>query len=641
VAGGGTDLAANTWAEIAVSLVGAGLAITAVLVSAPGRAWGAGSLLLLAALTVFTAASIAWSVQPADSWVEANRAVSYLAAFGGAMALARIAPGRWRALVGAIAVLATVVCGYSLLAKVFPATLDPGDLVGRLRLPFDYWNAVGLMADMGIPAWLWVGSRREASRSSRMLAAPALGILATAMLLSLSRGALAIVALGLVLWFALVPVRLRAAALLVLAAVVAGAASAWALSNRALIHDRVAMHARTVAGHRFGLVLIAMLALLTVAGVVATYAIDRTAISTLTRRRLGMGLIMLAALVPVGGVAAVAHSSRGLSGTISHAWNQLTSPDSGGAAPVPGRLVSLGSTRGRYWNEGLRVGEHALLKGAGAGGFATATTHYTPNPTNSFVAHAHSYLIETFADLGLIGVALSLALLVAWALAAGRSIGTSGGRSPELGAERSGLITLLVIVVVFGLNSAIDWTWFIPGTALTALVCAGWLAGRGPPAAPVSRRPLSVTPARIGAVTVVAVVTLLTAWLVYQPLRSATAESAALKSITEGNIGKALADARAAANSDPVSVDPLFDLATFYRASGDDSAALTQFQKAVSLQPKNPETWFEEGRFLLTEHRTSAALAALHRALDLDRGSFLIRGVIQRAEAQLLRSGGE
>lgn len=638
VAGGGTDLGANTWVEIVVSVVGVSLGMAAMVVSAPGRSWGAASLLLLAAVTVFTAASIAWSVEPASSWVEANRAVSYLAAFGGALALARIAPRRWPALVGALALLAVVVSGYALLAKVFPATLDQADLVGRLRLPFDYANPVGLMAAMGIPACLWAGSRREGGLVSRALTVPAVGILVVAGVLSLSRGALIFTAVGLVCWFALVSVRLRAAAVLILGAIGGGSAAAWALSDGSLIHDNVAQHARTTAGHDFGLVLIAMLVLLTVAGVVAARALDRVALAITTRRRVGLLLVVLAALIPIGGIAAVAASHRGLTGTVSHAWNQLTSPNSGGAAPVPGRLLQTGSSRGRYWNEALKVGEHALLKGAGADGFATANTHYSVVPATESVQHAHSYLLETFADLGLIGLLLSLALLVAWAVAARRAVGSPGPWIDDHTAERNGLLTVVVVVLIYGLSSATDWTWFIPGPTLTALVCAGWLAGRGPLTAPVGMRRPRLTPALVGAGTVAAVVTVFAAWMIVQPLRSSNADAAAVNALSSGNQRAAYSDAHAAATDDPVSVDPLFELAAFDLAGGNKQAALDQYMKATNLQPDNPQTWFELGNTLLGLGRAAQALPPLEHALRLYRGWPDAENAIAAASAQLKRS---
>jgi hypothetical protein len=633
-AGGGTDLASNTWVEISLTILGACLAIAAVLVSARERAWGAATLLMFVALTALTAASIGWSVQPSGSWVEANRTVSYLAAFGGAMALARIAPARWPAIVGAVAVLATVVSGYSLIAKVFPATFDAVDQVGRLRLPFDYWNAVGLMGALGVPACLWAGARRGGGLVSRALAVPAIGLLVVAVMMSLSRGAVLIAVLGLIAWFALSSTRLRAVVVLSLGVAGGGAASAWALPNHSLSHDFIGLHARTAAGHKLGLVLLAMVVIQTAAGFAAAVAMDRVAVPDVVRRRASLGLVVLAASLPLAGLGVVAASSRGLTGTVSHTWNQLTSPNSGGAADVPGRLLATGSTRGRYWNEGLTVGEHALLKGVGAGGFATAHTRYAvANSGGAFVTHAHSFPIETFADLGLIGLLLSLALLVSWCVAATRAVGVTRSVPDDRVAERDGLVTLLVVAIIFGLNSAIDWTWFIPGTAITALLCAGWLAGRGPLVRPVGPRAMSLTPAAIGATTVIAAVTLVVAWLTFQPLRSANADAAALTAITRVNEAAAFSDARAAANDNPVSVDPLFELAALYRATGNNDAAIAELRKAVALQPQNPQSWLTEGETLLALHRPGQALPALERALQLNVGSPQIVADIQRAKA--------
>jgi hypothetical protein len=637
-AGGGTALGSNTWVEIALTIVGAGLASAAVLLAAPGRPWGSAPLLLLVLVTVWTAVSIAWSLQPGQSWLEANRAVAYLAAFGGALALARLMPERWPGLLWALAVLPVAVCGYALLVKVFPATLDPGDAIGRLRLPFDYPNAVGLMAAMGLPPWLWAGTRREGGRIGRALAVPALGVLTLALILSYSRGALVVAGGGLLVWFALVPLRLRAALVLALGALGGGVVTVWALAHHALTHDYVALSSRTSTGHRFGFVLVAMLAIQTGAGFVAAFQADRTTLPEFARRRVGTALVALVALIPIGAVGAAAGSSRGLTGTVSHAWNQLTSPNSGGAADVPGRLVSLGSSRGRYWNEGLKVGEHALLKGVGAGGFATAHTRYYRERENFFVQHTHSYLIETFADLGLIGVALSLTLLVAWAQAAALPLRAPppATRAPE----RDGLITMLATIVIFGLASMIDWTWFIPGTALVALVCAGWLAGRGPLAEPVGRlrRARLRAPGAIFAVTAIAVITLVTAWMIAQPLRSANADAAALDALTRGDIAGAIARARAAASEDPVSVDPLLELAAFYRAHGDNQAALDELQRAVSLQPENTAPWFQEGELLLELRRPAQALPALMKAAQLDLGSTAAASAVKRAQAELAQA---
>ena len=51
------------------------------------------------------------------------------------------------------------------------------------------------------------------------------------------------------------------------------------------------------------------------------------------------------------------------------------------------------------------------------------------------------------------------------------------------------MLAMLCIVVVFGVHSFADWTWYVPGDAFVALLCAGWLAGRGPLPAGKLRHP--------------------------------------------------------------------------------------------------------------------------------------------------------
>ena len=152
-------------------------------------------------------------------------------------------------------------------------------------------------------------------------------------------------------------------------------------------------------------------------GLAAAFALDRFELDAGARRRIGTWLVALAVFVPLAAaVAALSTSSRGLTGEISHLWSTATSQNAT-ASDNPGRLGQLDSTRPRDWSEGLKIGEHSLLNGVGALGFGTARSRYRDA---SLREHAHSYVIETFADFGLIGIALNVALLVAWAIAAAR-----------------------------------------------------------------------------------------------------------------------------------------------------------------------------------------------------------------------------
>jgi cytochrome c-type biogenesis protein CcmH/NrfG len=627
---GGTSLGPNTWVQIALTTIAAALAATVALIGGKGRAWGGVTLLLFAGVAALTFASIAWSVQPATAWLEANRTLSYLAAFAAGMAVARLAPARYPALLGAIATAATVLAGYALVVKVFPASLDPNDAVARLRAPFGYWNAAGLIAAMGVPGCMWAGARRDGGWILRALSVPAIAVLIVVMILSWSRGALVGAILGLACWFALEPVRLRSALVLALGAAGAAAPAAWALGTRGIAHDRMPLHTRVVAGHQLGVALLIMLAMLVVVGVVAARAVDRFAVPERTRRRIGGVLIALLGLLPIIGVIALATSTRGFTGEISHAWKTLTNPNAV-VYETPSRLGQLGSSRPRYWREGVLVGEHALLKGVGARGFGTAWTRYSSDPLH--VGDAHSYVIETFADFGLIGVALSLALLVAWAVAARRALLASAARARERLAERAGLSALLVTSVIFGFSSAIDWTWFVPGVAVPAMLCAGWLAGRGPLAQAIGRARPRFGPG-VGAVIVGLVALAFAAgWFIWQPLRSADEDASAISEMLAGHGAAALVDARTAAASDPVSADALSTLSAVYAGLGDLTAARAELVKATSVQAGNPATWIALAQFDLHHGQPADALRALHAALRLDPHSTQTRMMIAQASS--------
>ncbi len=610
---------AGTWAEIVITLLGAGAVAAALVLSAPGPLWGATTIALFAALTALTALSITWSVQPDNSWQAANLTLSYLAAFAGAAALARLAPGRWRALIWAIVITSVGLSAYALVRKVFPLA---DQSLGRLETPLGYWNAIGVMAAIGFPPCMWIWSRRDTAPALRGLAVPAVAILISVVVLSYSRSAAiaAVVAIGCSIVF--VPRRLSATVLLALAAIGAAVISGWALSKPGLTGDNQALDLRTSAGHTYGFVLLITVVVLTVVGIAAAWAADRIAPSERIRRRIATALVIAVALVPVAAVAAVAESSRGLTGEISHAWDSLTNVNAitGNSAS---RFGSLGSSRPLYWSEGIKVGEHALFKGVGALGFATARSRYVNH--GDIAVHAHSYVVQTFADLGLLGLAVSLALLVSWLASTARTVAFRtrwAALDAAMTAEREGLIALALVVLAFGIQSAIDWTWFFPGVAVPVLLCAGWLSGRGPLARPVGmaarRESLIARPGVAAGAVGLAAVSLLLAWVIWQPLSSTDSLTSAENAAANGNLGAAFSNARDAAGSDPLALEPLLVLSELYQRVRDDGAARAELVKGVQLQPDNFQSWYALGSFDLSRHEARLALASLERAQMLD-----------------------
>ncbi len=195
---------------------------------------------------------------------------------------------------------------------------------------------------------------------------------------------------------------------------------------------------------------------------------------------------------------------------------------------------------------------------------------------------------------------------------------------------------MLTVVVIFGVSSLIDWTWFIPGVTVPALVCAGWLAGRGPIAEPVGRarrrRRLTTSPGAAAAVIGIVAATLVAGWFVWQPLHSANQFDAAITAMQRQDSAAALADAQSAAASDPVSVDPLYELSAIDVARGNLTSARQELVKAASLQPSNPETWQALGAFDLQQHQATVALLELQTARQLDLSSASIGQQIAQAQ---------
>lgn len=616
---GGLKLSTMTTTEVVLTL-GAGVVLAACVITAPAgrRVHGLWPTGLLLAFALFTALSIVWSVQPDHSWQDSGRMLAYAGVFAAGVALAHVAPARWPAVLGGLALAAVIVCGYALLTKVFPG-LVPSDTFARLNEPYGYWNAVGLSAAMGVICCVWLGARRDGHGLLRALAYPAVGLLLVTLALAYSRGALVALAIGLVLWLCIVPLRLRSAALLIVAGLAAAAVVGWDFSRHALSSEGVPISERAAAGHELGALLVGMLAVLTLAGIAIGFLTARRPPSSRTRARAGTLLIAGVVLVLLAFVGALAHSHRGFTGTISHDLHALTNPNAKPPPNTPGRLTAVASVRARYWKEAIQVFQAHPLLGVGAEGFATAHLRYETQTLE--VRHAHGFVVQTLADLGLVGLALVLALLLAWMVAAGRPTHPFNRRWTYT-PERVGMLAMLCLVVTFGVHSFVDWTWYVPGDACVALLCAGWLAGRGPLVDEGTRglAPLSGGGYRRPALAALALVAaLLAVWSQWQPQRSEAASQQALALLADNpqDPSRALGPANAAVSHDPLSVEALIALSTVQQAAGKAGLARATLERAVRLQPTNPEAWLALGRDELTSDPTTA-VKALQAEIYLD-----------------------
>jgi tetratricopeptide (TPR) repeat protein len=120
----------------------------------------------------------------------------------------------------------------------------------------------------------------------------------------------------------------------------------------------------------------------------------------------------------------------------------------------------------------------------------------------------------------------------------------------------------------------------------------------------------------MGAIAAVVVAALLAAWSQWQPQRSEDARQEAL-SLLASNRTAAEAAANRAVSRDPLSAEALFTLADVQKEGRQHGVARATLQKAVRLQPSNPQTWLELARFDLASN-PKAALSEFQAGIYLN-----------------------
>jgi cytochrome c-type biogenesis protein CcmH/NrfG len=145
---------------------------------------------------------------------------------------------------------------------------------------------------------------------------------------------------------------------------------------------------------------------------------------------------------------------------------------------------------------------------------------------------------------------------------------------------------------------------------------------------------LLARPGAGAAISGLAAVALIGAWLMWQPLRSAQAIADAVN-----HPATAFASARAAASRDPLSVEPLYLLSDLYQANNDGRGARAELVKATQVQSENPRPWVLLGLLDFRGGRPADAIAAMKRVLALEHPSDTITlnalAVTSQARAQL------
>jgi tetratricopeptide (TPR) repeat protein len=536
---------------------------------------------LLAAVTLWTWLSAAWSPAAGNAFREGFR--SLLLPLTAAVAFVVLTRTRLAGrLVVAWAGIA-VVCAYALATRLVSDRLGVFDAIAGYRLsePLGYWNALGIFAALGVllAVALVVGG---GPRPVRVVAAASLPMLALTVSFTFSRGAWAALALGLLAQLALDPARGRLAIVLLTLAPAPALAVLLGLRSESLTRVDAALADAASEGHRLLGRLVVLTVLAAAGGLIAERVSERV-------ERVGRMVLALAACSAAVAVVAAPGAPHTLPARAWHAFSALP-PSTGG--DLNRRLYSFsGSGRVQQWEVALdQAREHPVL-GNGAGSYEAYWLEHRRDPGK--VRDAHSLYVETFAELGVVGLALLLAALLLPVYAA-------------IKARRHALVpAALGAYIAYLVHAGVDWDWEMPAVTLTAVFIGAALlvAGREPDDVP---RPLSPR-ARGGAVAV----TLAAMVAAFVGLVGNMALSQSAQAARGGDWNGAIDHARSAQAWAPWSPEPEKRIGDAELALGRSSRARASYKRAIGRAPNDWSLWFDLARASAgLERRRALARAA-------------------------------
>ena len=576
---------------------------------------------LLAAFAAWNGITVFWSVAPDQTWLEVNHVVTYLLVLGLGIVIGSSYP-RALELVGVGFVwVALAVTAYALGQKLFPGLHVPGLFnlnqtgpLPRLQEPLGYWNALALFIALAVPLAWAVAADQGRSGRARIAALCAIELMVLTIVFTYSRGGLLALAIALAVGIAVSGDRLRCAMWLGLSLAATLPVAVLGLVSPQLTRAGEKLSSRESGG--------AILAILLSLSLVALIAAARKLLTVEPRVRIAAdrlpALRRLAAagavVVVVAAVLALAVSSRGLTGTISHAWHTFTTTQPASNYD-PNRLLSADSqNRWVWWKEAAGAFGDRPLGGWGAGSFAVVHRLYRRDTLT--VQQPHSVPLQFLSETGVVGALLAVGAFVLLLRAGLRAV-----KRREPGSQRLLAAGAFAAGLAYAIHSLYDWDWEIPAVTLPALLLLGVLvASRARvPGSPV-REPLRL--GRRGAWLAAS-----TLWLgafalsIELPNLAASKASAAVvnaSATSPAALARARSDAQTASAIDPLSDAGLRAEATLALHQGQLGNAQADLQQAVQREPSDVQAWEQLAYVDVLLRENTRGLEAARHAIALD-----------------------
>lgn len=602
--GGGYDPLVHDQVGLAVWWV----VLAGVLVGALPRqrlgtlAWCA--LALLAAFAVWTALSLGWTESAERTSADLARVAGYL----GVLFLALLArgPESARRMLAALGSAVALVAIVGLLSRLHPAWFPEAvqtarilDARDRLAFPINYWNGLAALIAIGLPLLLQLASGVR-SVALRSLAAASIPALALTVYFTISRGGIAACFLALGVYLAFASDRLPKL-LTALAAASGGGILVAAASQREALQEGLANSAAHHQGSEMLWMTIVVCAGvgLVQAGISLALVHDmRPRWAYVSRRR---SLVLTVAGLLAVLVAAVA---IGAPHRASSAWHDFKQPNSG---PGEGheRLGSVaGESRYQFWSAAAKENQTKPLTGTGSGTFEY---WWSRNGTTGETVHdTHSLYMQTLGELGVVGLTVLVAFLLAILIGGGVMVVRAGpGERPWLAAALGGC-------VAFCVTASFDWMWQIPVLPVALLLLASVLLTARVGSAR-SRRGFSLSLRAAFAVAAIAAIVAIAI-----PLSSSSLLRQSQADARAGNVASALATAKSAQNAQPDAASPRIQEALLLESAGNLTAAAAAARAATEREQTNWRNWLVLSRIEAKRGRAAAAIRAYARAKSLN-----------------------
>jgi hypothetical protein len=416
---------------------------------------------LLAALVAVKGLSMVWTISETETIKETLRSSMYLAAF--LMALAALTSGRQvGSLIDASVFMVAAVAGYGLMQKISPIEYPVRSLDGiRMDSTLQYSNTTAVILGMGVVLALARMSTLRNFVLRGLYAAVTLSLF-IALYLTVSRGGIGSLGIGLIVLFIITSGRLRMFADLILLSL-PGVWLWWQMQSLpGLLGTGVSRQQKIADGTLFRNDLILALIVAFVLQAAYTILMNRYELSPVLKRRLGILLVAGGVLVMVSGAFVVAERYGGPVQAYSTLLGSANETTNAGQ-----RLASLDiSSRGDYWRVALAAWKERPLTGTGAGTFQY--TWLEDRPGLKGVKQVHNVYLEQGTETGLFAF---LALLGFVAVLVGYTA-RAVWRSDPQGERRLLLAGLCSALIVYLVSSAFEWHWYLPASTLFFFILA-------------------------------------------------------------------------------------------------------------------------------------------------------------------------